>query len=80
MGSLFCCGASISREQIFIYKDYPKIVLEVSMLISKDVDKVKIPRIYISKLLEDEMFYLQIKYPQIIYSHETALYLHCVNR
>jgi predicted transcriptional regulator of viral defense system len=26
--------------------------------------------------IEDEMFYLQVKYPQIIYSHETALYLH----
>ena len=27
-------------------------------------------------LLEDEMFILQKKYPNLIYSHETALFLH----
>ena len=33
--------------------------------------------VYVSTLqLEDEMFMLQKKYPKLIYSHETALYLH----
>jgi predicted transcriptional regulator of viral defense system len=26
--------------------------------------------------IEDEMYYMQAKYPKLIYSHETALYLH----
>jgi predicted transcriptional regulator of viral defense system len=26
--------------------------------------------------IEDEMYYLQVKYPKLIYSHETALYFH----
>ena len=26
--------------------------------------------------IEDEMYYMQMKYPKLIYSHETALYLH----
>lgn len=26
--------------------------------------------------IEDEMFYMQKKYPELVYSHETALYLH----
>lgn len=65
------------------------------MVLSKEVDKAGIPRIYLTKFLEDglivkvsrgiyvavnkiedEMFYLQVKYHKIIYSHETALYLH----
>ena len=64
-------------------------------LLSLDLDKNKIPRAYLSKmveygrierigrgiyvlpdLLEDEMFILQKKYPNLIYSHETALFLH----
>ena len=33
--------------------------------------------VYVSTLqIEDEMFMLQKKYPKLIYSHETALYLH----
>jgi predicted transcriptional regulator of viral defense system len=64
-------------------------------LLSADLDKNKIPRVYLSVLLsenkierigrgvyvatdsiEDEMFILQKKYPSLIYSHETALFLH----
>lgn len=26
--------------------------------------------------IEDEMYYLQVKYPKLVYSHETALYFH----
>jgi predicted transcriptional regulator of viral defense system len=26
--------------------------------------------------IEDEMYYMQIKYPKLIYSHETALFIH----
>ena len=26
--------------------------------------------------IEDEMYYMQIKYPKLIYSHETALFMH----
>lgn len=63
-------------------------------LLSLDLDKNKIPRIYLSMmvaegkierigrgvyvlpdLLADEMFILQKKYPNLIYSHETALFL-----
>jgi predicted transcriptional regulator of viral defense system len=29
-----------------------------------------------SDSIEDEMFYMQKKYPELVYSHETALYLH----
>lgn len=33
--------------------------------------------VYISAgTIEDEMYYMQYKYPKIIYSHETALFLH----
>ncbi|NCD09877.1 MAG: abortive phage infection protein [Negativicutes bacterium] len=33
--------------------------------------------VYVSKdSIEDEMFSMQTKYPKLIYSHETALYLH----
>lgn len=65
------------------------------VLLSKEVDKLKIPRKYISKLVEqnilekvdrgiyfstdnfeDEMFKIQAKYKQSVFSHETALYLH----
>lgn len=33
--------------------------------------------VYVSpNAVEDEMYYVQTKYPKLIYSHETALYLH----
>lgn len=33
--------------------------------------------VYVSTdAIEDEMYYMQTKYPKLIYSHETALYLH----
>lgn len=64
-------------------------------VLSSNLDQDKIPRAYLSRLveegrlervgrgvyvaldsIEDEMFAMQNKYPQLIYSHETALYLH----
>ena len=64
-------------------------------IVTSDLDKFKIPRIYLTKLMdmgkierikrgiyvavgeiEDEMFYMQAKYPKLIYSHETALFIH----
>lgn len=64
-------------------------------LLSSDLDKYKIPRTYLSMMvdegeierigrgiyvssdsLEDEMYILQKKYPNLIYSHETALFFH----
>ncbi|MCB2289839.1 type IV toxin-antitoxin system AbiEi family antitoxin domain-containing protein [Clostridium sp. CS001] len=29
--------------------------------------------------IEDEMYYMQIKYPKLIYSHETALFIHGIS-
>ena len=65
------------------------------ILFTSDLVKLNIPRIYLSKLvddgklervnrgiyiasgeIDDEMYYMQIKYPKLIYSHETALYMH----
>ncbi len=65
------------------------------VLLTSDLKALKIPRVYLSKLvdsgklervgrgiyitpdtIEDEMYYMQCKYPKIIYSHETALFLH----
>lgn len=62
---------------------------------SSDLDRNKIPRIYLRKLvlqnkieridrgiyiskdkIVDDAYFMQKKYPQIIFSHETALYLH----
>ncbi len=61
-------------------------------IVTSDLDKFNIPRIYLTKLMdmgklervkrgiyvavgeiEDEMFYMQPKYPKLVYSHETAL-------
>lgn len=49
--------------------------------LSKMVSEGKIERVgrgiyVLPDLLEDEMFILQKKYPNLIYSHETALFLH----
>lgn len=49
--------------------------------LSKLVDMGKLERVsrgvYVSpETIEDEMYYMQCKYPRIIYSHETALFLH----
>lgn len=80
--------------------DYNKKIKEIinkqkGTLLSLNLDEHKIPRIYLSMmvedgkieriargvyvlpdLLEDEMFILQQKYPNLIYSHETALFMH----
>lgn len=64
-------------------------------VLSSDLDRNEIPRVYLRKMLsegqlervgrgvyvsvdsiEDEMYFMQTKYPKLIYSHETALYLH----
>ncbi|WP_373897828.1 type IV toxin-antitoxin system AbiEi family antitoxin domain-containing protein [Haloimpatiens sp. FM7315] len=64
-------------------------------IVTSDLDKFNIPRIYLTKLMdmgkiervkrgvyvavgeiEDEMFYMQTKYSKLIYSHETALFIH----
>ncbi len=64
-------------------------------VLSSDLDRNEIPRVYLRKMLEegqlervargvyvsldsieDEMYSMQMKYPKLIYSHETALYLH----
>lgn len=64
-------------------------------ILSADLDRNEIPRVYLRKMLaegqlervargvyvsidsiEDEMYFMQTKYPKLIYSHETALYLH----
>ncbi len=64
-------------------------------ILSADLDRNEIPRVYLQKMLaegqlervargvyvsidsiEDEMYFMQTKYPKLIYSHETALYLH----
>ncbi|MGI6732396.1 MAG: type IV toxin-antitoxin system AbiEi family antitoxin domain-containing protein [Anaerovoracaceae bacterium] len=56
-------------------KNIPRIYL------SKLVDAGKLERVsrgvYVAPdAIEDEMYYMQCKYPKIIYSHETALFLH----
>ena len=64
-------------------------------VLSSDLDRNEIPRVYLRKMLSegqlervgrgvyvsvdsiaDEMYFMQTKYPKLIYSHETALYLH----
>jgi predicted transcriptional regulator of viral defense system len=64
-------------------------------VLSSDLDKLSIPRIYLAKMvkenklerisrgiytqldtIEDEMYILQKKYKNFIFSHETALFLH----
>ena len=64
-------------------------------ILSSDLDKYEIPRIYLSMLVaegklervdrgiyvstdavHDEMYAMQNKYPKLIFSHETALFLH----
>lgn len=71
------------------------IASQKGIVFSRDLDKANIPRLYLSKyvnesklervsrgiyiskdLIEDRMYYMQLKYPKIIYSHETALFLH----
>ncbi|QUH26412.1 type IV toxin-antitoxin system AbiEi family antitoxin domain-containing protein [Serpentinicella alkaliphila] len=49
--------------------------------LSKLVEMGKLERVsrgvYVSpETIEDEMYYMQCKYPRIIYSHETALFIH----
>ncbi len=65
------------------------------MVLTSDLERLSIPRVYLSKLIsmgkiervsrgvyvavgeiEDEMYYMQVKYPKLIYSHETALFIH----
>jgi len=65
------------------------------MVLTSDLERLNIPRVYLSKLIsmgkierisrgvyvavgeiEDEMYYMQIKYPKLVYSHETALFIH----
>ena len=77
-------------------KRIEKIIQEQNgTILSSDLDKYKIPRIYLSMMLddgqierigrgiyvlpdtlEDEMYILQKKYVNIIYSHEKALFIH----
>lgn len=64
-------------------------------VLSADLDKYKIPRIYLQMMvadgslervdrgiyvsvdsIEDEMYAMQTKYSKLVYSHETALYIH----
>lgn len=47
-------------------------------LMVRDGDIERVERgVYVSKdKIEDEMYAMQIKYPKIVYSHETALFLH----
>ncbi|WP_058953108.1 type IV toxin-antitoxin system AbiEi family antitoxin domain-containing protein [Clostridium tyrobutyricum] len=49
--------------------------------LSKLVSMGKLERVsrgvyVLSGEIEDEMYYMQIKYPKLIYSHETALFIH----
>lgn len=49
--------------------------------LSKLVSMGKLERVsrgvyILSGEIEDEMYYMQIKYPKLIYSHETALFIH----
>ena len=51
------------------------------MYLSKLVSEGKLERVnsgvYVSSgAIDDEMYYMQVKYPKLIYSHETALYMH----
>lgn len=64
-------------------------------VLTSDLERLNIPRVYLSKLIsigkiervsrgvyvavgeiEDEMYYMQIKYRKLVYSHETALFIH----
>lgn len=64
-------------------------------ILSADLDKNKIPRVYLKKMvrdgklekvshgvyvsvdsIEDEMYSMQTRYSNLIYSHETALFIH----
>jgi len=56
-------------------KGIPSIYLTL-MVREGDIERVE-RGVYVSKnKIEDEMFAMQIKYPKIVYSHETALFLH----
>lgn len=49
--------------------------------LSKLVSMGKLERVsrgvyVLSGEIEDEMYYMQIKYPKLVYSHETALFIH----
>lgn len=78
----------INRLEKLIYENN-------GMVLTSDLERLNIPRVYLSKLIsmgriervsrgvyvsvgeiEDEMYYMQVKYPKLIYSHETALFIH----
>jgi len=55
--------------------DIPRTYLQM-MVADGKLERVE-RGVYVSTdAIEDEMYSMQIKYPKLIYSHETALYLH----
>ena len=53
----------------------PRTYLSKLVSIGK-LDRVSRGVYVLSGEIEDEMYYMQIKYPKLIYSHETALFIH----
>lgn len=55
--------------------EIPRIYLQM-MVAEGKLERVD-RGVYVStNAIEDEMYFMQAKYPKLIYSHETALYLH----
>lgn len=53
----------------------PRVYL-ASLVKTGEIERVSRGVYVDANKIEDEMYYLQVKYPKLIYSHETALYFH----
>ncbi|MHC6181017.1 type IV toxin-antitoxin system AbiEi family antitoxin domain-containing protein [Clostridium sp. JNZ X4-2] len=58
-----------------VHLNIPRIYLSKLVSIGK-LERVSRGVYILSGEIEDEMYYMQIKYPKLIYSHETALFIH----
>jgi len=59
-------------------KNIPRVYLS-KMLETGKIEKVERGVYVASDAIEDEMYYMQKIYPKIVYSHETALFLHNIS-
>jgi len=53
----------------------PRVYL-ASLVKTGEIERVSRGVYVDTNKIEDEMYYLQVKYPKLIYSHETALFFH----
>lgn len=58
-----------------VHLNIPRIYLSKLVSMGK-LERVSRGVYILSGEIEDEMYYMQIKYPKLIYSHETALFIH----